>query len=1253
MTGKFHFLAILLLLYLTSAAQITVDQNDFASAGATVYLSNGQNNPFLNVSNTGPNATWDFSNLRSTGQRQIDYLDVASTNGVYAFYYADIFFNPNRANIALDGTDIPFSQALGVTNPFTFYYKNSSMYKKVGYGGEVAGLPIPIALTPPDTIYRFPMNFGDSHSTGSGYSVSLPSVLTSYYIQQRITTIDGWGTLITPYGTFSVLRSKSEIFGSDSVYVDSLGFGVNIPRSKVTEYKWIAKNEDVPVLQINTSAIFGVEIINLILFKDDKLSITVDSINGTLCPGSNISVHYTATGTFNPGAFLQQANKFTVQLSNSSGIFAGSSNIGNVTSTSSGTISATIPNNATGGTGYRLRVISNSPADTSAVFGPFTINPNPTASITANGSTVICLDDSVELITANGIGFQFQWRFNGADIPGATARNYFARAAGDFTVRVSNVCGSVTSQPATVTISPDPVHAVTPSSLSSCDGSSILITAVNTSGLSPVTYQWYDSVNAISGATDSTYLATASGNYLLVVTSAVGCTFVSDTAAIIIDSMDTPLIYADGNTTFCPGETVMLSTDSNTGFNYQWQLDGADISGANAYFLPVDVGGNYAVLVSDSCDAAISAVQTVIITPLPVHSIAASSSLDCLGSPVTINATNLSVASPVTYQWYENGNLISGATNASLTIDSPGYYSLAATDGFGCSFMSDSLLIEIDTMVAPVIYADGNTAFCPGGSVTLRTDSNANFSYQWRLNGADISGANAHYYSASASGNYTVLVSDTCGSATSQAQSVVASSLPVHSIEASSGLSCIGNPVTIVSANLSGASPVSYQWFENGNMIPGATNSSLVITAPGYYSLAATDGFGCSFRSDSLVIQLDSLAAPLIYISGNPIICPGGSVTLRTDSNGSYSYQWQVDGVDIPGADAYFYNAAADGDYTVYVSDSCGVATSQIQTVWISPLPVQLVTSSSNISCDGSPVAITAANASGVPVVYQWYENGNMVSGATDSFLIVAIPGSYSLAATDGLGCTFNSPPQAIVFDSIAVPELYASGSSSFCEDESVTLWTDTNFLYSYQWLRDGSNISGADEYSYLVTGGGNYSVVVALASGCSDTSLAEKVNVYPKPDVPFITQKDDTLFSSPAETYQWYFNETLIAGAASQSFLPMEDGSYTVEITDATGCANISEAFAFSGTGADDAGRDFAVGVYPNPVAGSDFLVRCAAQFFEIRIFNTAGALMIKHEAEVSTHELIINCSGMPRGVYFVKVRTATGEGVVKLVRM
>src|SRR5205085_3910810 len=122
----------------------------------------------------------------------------------------------------------------------------------------------------------------------------------------------------------------------------------------------------------------------------------------------------------------------------------------------------------------------------------------------------------------------------------------------------------------------------------------------------------------------------------------------------------------------------------------------------------------------------------------------------------------------------------------------------------------------------PTINAGGPTTFCAGGSVTL-TSSSATGN-QWFLNGNAINGATANTYSATASGNYTVIVtSNGCASAASAATSVTVNPVPsTPTINAGGPTTfCAGSSVTLTSSSATGN-----QWLLNGNAINGATGNT-------------------------------------------------------------------------------------------------------------------------------------------------------------------------------------------------------------------------------------------------------------------------------------------------------------------------------------------------------------------------------------------------------------------------------------------
>ncbi|WP_291720738.1 BspA family leucine-rich repeat surface protein, partial [Bernardetia sp.] len=109
------------------------------------------------------------------------------------------------------------------------------------------------------------------------------------------------------------------------------------------------------------------------------IEINIGAITPTsYCPSEIISVPFTVNGTFDV------TQTFTVQLSDASGSFASPTVIG----TGASPISATIPNGTPAGIGYRVRVVSSDPIVTSDESTIFTINPLPTATLSASQTTI-------------------------------------------------------------------------------------------------------------------------------------------------------------------------------------------------------------------------------------------------------------------------------------------------------------------------------------------------------------------------------------------------------------------------------------------------------------------------------------------------------------------------------------------------------------------------------------------------------------------------------------------------------------------------------------------------------------------------------------------------------------------------------------------------------------------------------------------------------------------------------------------------
>lgn len=745
---KFNAFCSALLFAVTSQAQITIGLAEMPAANDQLVQVKAVTNPFINYAATGAGFTWNFPNLSADGDETTNYRTVASTNFVYAIVYADIFFNSDRANHAEPGTDIAFSQFLPIEDPYTFRYRSNSQYKTVGFGAAVSGIPIPIVFDQHDVIYELPLAFGNTSFSASSYSVDIPSVGSYRFEQDRSNEVDGWGVITTPGGVFDVLRVRTTLDIRDSL------LGVAVNRPVVREYKWLAQGLRVPVMQVNTTSIFGAEVVTAIYYYDVPRSVEVAApLATTLCPGAQVPVNFTTTGAFNAGGFFVPANQFTAQLSDANGSFSVPVDIGSVTGTESGTIQATIPSDTPLGTGYRIRVISSSP-DFVGASNTFNISIGGTteASISAQGATGLCTGGSV-VLTAVG-GPSYQWRLNGEDITDATDAMLTATEAGTYTVLVENACGSATSNAIEVELNPVPTHSLDDLLFVVCEGASVSFTAHDESGQADLTYQWLLNDAPIVGANDSTVEATLSGLYTVVVSNMVtGCAFTSEAVEVLQEQLPVAVVVADGATGFCEGDSVTLSAGAGAGSSFQWYMNGTPLPEATEATWVVSTAGDF-TLVTTSASGCASAPSEVVV--ISVETVSAANVLATEPTTFCAGGGTMLVAEPmedVDYQWLESGGPIDGASGTQLIITSSGSYSLMVTTPGGCSATSAAIEVVAHPLPDVPVITLGDDALQATGTGT----------FQWRLNGEAIVGATASTWVPQENGPYTVEVTDENG----------------------------------------------------------------------------------------------------------------------------------------------------------------------------------------------------------------------------------------------------------------------------------------------------------------------------------------------------------------------------------------------------------------------------------------------------------------------------------------------------------
>lgn len=266
-----YALAITGLLFLSTVAQaqITITSADMPNAKDSVLISIATSVGTNDVKLTGASYSWDYSKLVPTIQRY-ELFDAPSTfTSPFNFLFNPFNTSYGKNNYQVKTIPLP---GMKIDAAYDFFKESSADFRQIGAGYTLNGTPIPFLYSSNDIIYRFPMNYLNMDSCDYKYGLPIPSM--GYYGQtgHRVNTVDGWGTLITPSGTYTTIRVLSVINAVDTIYVDAFKTGTNIPRPLKHEYKWFAQGSKIPVLEVDANVVGATVTVTNVQFRDSLRS---------------------------------------------------------------------------------------------------------------------------------------------------------------------------------------------------------------------------------------------------------------------------------------------------------------------------------------------------------------------------------------------------------------------------------------------------------------------------------------------------------------------------------------------------------------------------------------------------------------------------------------------------------------------------------------------------------------------------------------------------------------------------------------------------------------------------------------------------------------------------------------------------------------------------------------------------------------------------------------------------------------------
>ena len=474
------------------------------------------------------------------------------------------------------------------------------------------------------------------------------------------------------------------------------------------------------------------------------------------------------------------------------------------------------------------------------------------------------------------------------------------------------------------------------SSASVSVGQLVTLTAT-ADGTAPFTYQWFKDGNALAGAvsaayTVSSFQAADVGTYTALISNSAGSTTTDDAVLTLAAANVLPVFSTQPTSQIVNvGDTVSFAAAaSGTPVpTFQWLKNGGAVSGATgtSYALSSVVlgdAGSYTLIATNSVGAVSSTTVSLAVnaaTTAPVITTQPTSQTVIAGGAVTLTTVASGVPAP-TFQWQKNSVAISGATNFSYTIagtvmGDAGSYTVVATNSVSAVTSNSATLTINAAPVAPAINAQpASQVGTVGGSVTFTVAASGSPSptYQWRKNGANISGATSASYTMSnltvANGaTYTVVVSNSAGSITSNGGLLTINTSPAFTIQPVGQTVTAGSAVTFIAA-ASGPPAPTYQWQKDGATLSGATTATYVIATAatsnaGSYTVVVTNSAGAA-TSNAATLTVNAAPATPVFTTqpGSQSVIAGSSVTFIAAASGTPTptFQWKKGGATISGA---------------------------------------------------------------------------------------------------------------------------------------------------------------------------------------------------------------------------------------------------------------------------------------------------------------------------------------------------------------
>jgi alpha-tubulin suppressor-like RCC1 family protein len=493
-----------------------------------------------------------------------------------------------------------------------------------------------------------------------------------------------------------------------------------------------------------------------------------------------------------------------------------------------------------------------------------------------------------------------------------------------------------------------------------------------------------------------------------------------DSDCLVLEGSGSPRIMQSPFNETAVAESSALLVGNAFGqppITWQWKYNGTNLPGATASRLlltnlQLAQSGLYSLTATNGLGGIESTAATLTVVPSLLTTQPTNQTL-YYGDALSVSVQG---SGPVSYQWQFEGVNISGATNATLVLSGlatnyPGAYSVIVSNAYGLVTNYASVQSVFD--IAPFFTSQPtNYSSWPGGSAAFQALANGSkpITYQWRFNGADISGATGTALTLSnlvyqQTGNYSARATNARGNGISSNAVLSVLSVVTWGGTNNYGLAVIPPDLTNAIAIAGGVSHsvglksdgrvVAWGYnFNNQTAVPVGATNVVAIAAGGNHSIA--------LKSNGTVVvwgEISTVPAGLSNVIG---VAASESCNVVVKSDGTVA-AWGLNfsPTNVPAGLSNVIAVAAGQNFAAALK-SDGTVTN-----WgSSPVSTAGMTNVVQISANAFPLGAlrtnrtVASSGTGVPPASMT----NIVSLAAGRYFIAALRG-------DGIVTNWGAPP--------------------------------------------------------------------------------------------------------------------------------------------------------------------------------------------------------------------------------------------------